>query len=596
MPNTIDTHPHGFEPDQISRLIANRWQTWGTAKNEWNESRKELRQYLFATDTRKTANAALPWKNSTVTPKLTQIRDNLHANYMAALFPNDNWFQWQGEDEESVTKEKRDRIEAYMRTKLRASGFEETVSQLVLDYIDYGNVFGGHEFVCEKKKDAATGEEVVAYAGPRVFRVSPLDIVFDPTSVSFDKSPCIVRRVKSLGDLAKDQLEKPALGYKTDVLEKVKGVRLAPADVVDRIKSDGLIVDGFGPIEQYFSSGMVELLDFYGDIYDQSTGTFHADMLITVVDRRWVLRMQPNDSWTGSRPIKHVGWRTRPDNLWAQGPLDQLVGIQYRIDHLENLKADVFDQIAHPVVEIKGQTTEDFTFGPGAVFFSGTDGGIAFHRPEAQALTADMQINTLMDRMEEMAGAPKQAMGIRTPGEKTKYEVQVLENGAGRIFQSKVSWFEKNVIEPLLNSMLEEAVRKMGTKDTINLVDPDYGTDNFKDITKGDITAKGKFYAIGARHFAEQAKFVQELTQTLQIVERIPSVKAHISGKAVAKAMEEVMGWKSFHIVQDNALVTEQAETQRLMNTAGEQLHTEAGMPSELQDADYQAPDAEQAA
>lgn len=585
MPNTLDTR---FTKDTIAKVVADKWVTWNTNRSTWLDDKKELRQYLFATSTRDTANSKLPWKNSTVTPKLTQIRDNLHANYLAALFSRDNWFVWKGDDKEALSKEKREAIEAYMRTKLKGSDFETTISQLVLDYIDYGNVFAGHEYVCEKKIDPNTKEEVVMYSGPRIFRISPLDIVFDPTASSFDKSPCIVRRLKSLGELEKDTADKPSLAYNKEVLQKVKEVRVAGADTTDALKSDGLVIDGFGSIEQYFASGMVELLDFHGDLYDISTGTFHTDMVITVVDRRWILRMSPNESWTGSRPIKHCGWRLRPDNLWAQGPLDQLVGLQYRVDHLENLKADVFDQVAHPVVIIKGETVEDFEFGPGAKCHVGDDGDVKIDRPDAAALTADMEINLLMDRMEELAGAPRQAMGIRTPGEKTKYEVQVLENGAGRIFQAKVNWFERNIIEPLLNSMLEEAVRKMDAKDTVRLTDPDYGVESFKDITKADITAKGKFYAVGARHFAEQAMFVQELTQTLQLINQIPSVAAHVSGKAVAKALEEVMGWKSFKIVKDNALVTEQAETQSLMNATAEQLQVEAGMPAELQDSDYE--------
>lgn len=585
MPNTLDAR---FVDDNIASIIANKWVGWNAARSSWTTDTTELRKYLFATSTRSTENGKLPWKNSTVTPKLTQIRDNLHANYMAALFPNDNWFVWMGEDDESVTKEKRQRIEAYMRTKLRAAGFETVVSQLVLDYIDYGNVFAGHEYVCEKKVDPVTKEETVVYAGPNAFRVSPLDVVFDPTAISFAKSPCIVRRLKSLGDLEKDVLTKPALGYDPAVLQKVRGVRSAGGDTMDALKSAGMVVDGFGTLENYFSSGMVELLDFHGDIYDQATGTFHSDVVVVVVDRRWVLKMVPNPSWSGERPLKHCGWRLRPDNVWAQGPLDQLVGMQYRIDHLENLKADTFDQIAHPVVEIQGSTVEDFTFGPGATVHSGTDGKVVFHRPDATALTANMEIQVLMDRMEELAGAPRQAMGIRTPGEKTKYEVQVLENGAGRIFQAKVSWFEKNIVEPLLNSMLEEAVRKLDSKDTIQMIDPDYGSSQFADITKDDITARGKLYAVGARHFAEQAKFIQELSQTLQLAEKIPSVAAHISGKAVAQALNETLGWKSFGIVKDNARVTEQAETQRLMQSTAENLETEAGMPSELQEGDGQ--------
>lgn len=593
MPDSIQTpaiNP-ALARDNLGKTIANLWVTWNSSRTDWLKEKQELRQYLFATSTRDTANSKLPWKNSTVTPKLTQIRDNLHANYMAALFPNDNWFVWEAADREAVSIKKKEAIQNYMKTKLKASGFELSVAQLVYDYIDYGNVIAGHEYVNQVKRDPVTGEDLVLYRGPKAFRVSALDCVFDPTASSFDNSPFIRRVLKSLGDLKRDVETKPNLGYKADVLAKAMELRKGLRDNVDWIKADGLVVDGFGSIEQYFQSGMVELLEFWGDIYDPESGNLYCDQVITVVDRMWVLRQQPNASWTGSRPYKHCGWRLRPDNLWAAGPLDQLVGMQYRIDHLENLKADVFDQIAHPVVKIKGTTVEDFIFGPGVEIHCGDEGDIEILRPDAAALGADMEIQTLMNRMEELAGAPREAMGIRTPGEKTKYEMQVLENGAGRIFQAKVNWFERSVLEPLLNSMLEEARRSMGAgADTIRVVDPDTGAEEFVQINKEDLTAKGKLYPVGARHFAEQAKFIQELQQTLMLIKDYPPVQAHISGKAIAKALEENLGWKPYKIVRDNVALVEQAQTQRIGQTMQEQVATEAAMPSELQDQDYTAP------
>jgi hypothetical protein len=575
--------------DATARTIADKWVVWNSNRSAWLDEKKELRSYLFATDTRKTTNASLPWKNSTVTPKLTQIRDNLHANYLAALFPNDSWFIWESADRESTSLKKKAAITNYMKNKLKESGFELAVSQLIYDYIDYGNVIAGHEYVSLEKKDPMTEEIAVIYRGPKAFRVSPLDCVMDPTASCFEASPFIRRIVKSLGDLQRDITTKPGLGYKKDVLSKVMELRRQMTDNIDWIKSDGLVVDGFGSIEQYLQSGMVELLEFWGDIWDGET--LHTDMVVTVVDRMWVLRMEPNKSWVGNRPYRHCGWRLRPDNLWAQGPLDQLVGMQYRIDHLENLKADVFDQIAHPLVKIKGTTVEDFDFGPNQQVHCGDDGDIELLRPDAGALGADIQIHELMERMEELAGAPKQAMGIRTPGEKTKYEVQVLENGAGRIFQAKVNWFEKNILEPLLNSMLEEARRNMAGAEKIRVVDPDLGVEEFIDITREDITAKGKLYPVGARHFAEQAKFVQELTQTLQMLEGLPTVNVHLSGLQVAKALEETMGWGPYKIVRENVRLMEQARTQRLTQTLEEQVGAEGAMPAELQDEDMELPE-----
>jgi hypothetical protein len=181
-----------------------------------------------------------------------------------------------------------------------------------------------------------------------------------------------------------------------------------------------------------------------------------------------------------------------------------------------------------------------------------------------------------MNRMEELAGAPKQAMGIRTPGEKTKYEVQSLENAAGRIFQSKVSWFERNILEPLLNGMLAESVRNFEGVERIRAIDEDFNTESHVEVTKNDLMAEGKIYPVGARHFADQARFVQELAQTISAVQAIPGVAAHMSGKAIAKALEENLGWQNYKIVKDNAMVFEQAETQRLINQISEDVQTEA--------------------
>ena len=577
--------PLGLHKDAIAKVVADMWFKYNQARQPWLAEKSELRAFLFATDTRKTSNNKLPWKNSTVTPKLTQIRDNLHANYMAALFPSENWFQWYSYDKESATKEKRETIEAYMRNKLKASGFELTVSQLVLDYIDYGNVIAGHEYIKELKSDPVTKEIVNVYTGPKAFRVSPLDCVFDPTAISFDKTPFMYRQLKSLGDLHNDVNTKPLLGYKKDVFDKALEMRHSYMDYVDTLKNEGLLVDGFGSLEEYLASNLVELIHFYGDYFDLSTKTLYKDQIITVIDRRWILRMEENKSWLGERPFKHCGWRLRPDNLWAQGPLDQLIGMQYRVDHLENLKADVFDQIAHPVIKIKGSTVEEFEFEPGAEIFCGEEGDVEFLRPDTTALNADMQIDNLMAKMEELAGAPKQAMGIRTPGEKTKYEVQTLENASGRIFQHKVAWFERNIIEPLINSMLEEARRNMESDELVKVIDPDYGVQTFMSISKNDILARGKLFPIGARHFAEQARFMQDITHTLQIVNTMPTVAVHISGKAIAQAIEENMGWATYNIVQENVALREQAETERMTKSLQEQLAVEdqinTGMPNE---------------
>jgi hypothetical protein len=565
----------------LAVLIAQRYDEWNQARAKWREEKRELRNYIFQTSTRDTTNSKLPWKNSTTTPKICQIRDNLHANYMAALFPNENWLTWEGGDEASEMQEKRYVIQEYMRNKTLSSHFRATVSQLVYDWIDYGNAFATVEYVTDVHTDPISNEKIIQYVGPKLVRISPLDIVFNPIAASFEKSPKIIRSLKSIGDIAKDLEDHPELGYQRAVFDYMLENRKTVSDInpSDVDKSNGMQIDGFGTMFDYYESGMVEVLEFYGDLWDTEAGKLLSNHVITVVDRCYVIRQQPIPGWNINK-FRHVGWRLRPDNLYAMGPLDNLVGMQYRIDHLENAKADVFDLILHPVYKIKGYV-EDFEHGPGERIICGDDGDVTPLAPDTTALNADMQIKMLEDKMEEFAGAPRQAMGIRTPGEKTMYEVQTLENASGRIFQNKTSYFEQVFLELLLNDMLESGRRNIDGTDVVRILDDDIDVALFKQITREDITANGKLRPIGARHFATKANMLQNFVNFMSgPLGQDPAVQAHVSGKKIAQLMEDLMGLRKFALYGDNIRISEQLDTQKLMNAGSETLQVEQSIPA----------------
>lgn len=553
------------EPEVLAVEIANRWREWDTLRNTKIQEWKELRNYLYATDTKTTGNAMLPWSNTTTTPKLTQLMDNLHANYFASLFPQQKWMRFEASSIDSNVKSKRDTIQSYMENKVRQSDFVNTASDLIYDYIQYGNCFATVQWE-DRYKIKEDGDYISQYVGPKVVRISPYDICFNPAASDFLKAPKIIKSIKTLGEIKRMIKDDPAKENMQVILDKMLHARAAVrgSDATFN-KSEGYIADGFSSIQHYYESDYVEILTFYGDIFDYQNDELQVDRIITIVDRAYILSNEENPSWLGHAPVFHAGWRPRPDNLYAMGPLDNLVGMQYRIDHLENLKADVFDQIAYPVMKIRGDV-EDFDFEPGTRIYLGEEGDVGYLVPDATALNADLQIQTLENKMEEMAGAPRQAMGIRTPGEKTAFEVQSLQNAASRIFEHKTAHFERVFLEPILNSMLETARRYMNFSDTIKVIDDATGVAFFRDITKDDIIASGKIVPVGARHFAERARRVQNLTQLFQIKAADPTVSAHLSGKEFAKIISEELGEAS--LFGENISVSEQLETQTQMQNA----------------------------
>ena len=553
------------EPEVLAVEIANRWREWDTLRNTKIQEWKELRNYLYATDTKTTGNAMLPWSNTTTTPKLTQLMDNLHANYFASLFPQQKWMRFEASSVDSNVKAKRDTIQAYMENKVKQSDFVNTASDLIYDYIQYGNCFATVSWE-DRYKIKEDGDYISQYVGPKVVRISPYDICFNPAASDFLKAPKIIKTIKTLGEIKRMIKDDPSKESMQPILDKMLHARASVrgSDATFN-KAEGYVADGFSSIQHYYESDYVEILTFYGDIFDYQNDELQVDRIITIVDRAYVLTNEENPSWLGHAPVFHAGWRPRPDNLYAMGPLDNLVGMQFRIDHLENLKADVFDQIAYPIMKIRGDV-EDFDFEPGTRIYLGEEGDVGYLVPDATALNADLQIQTLENKMEEMAGAPRQAMGIRTPGEKTAFEVQSLQNAASRIFEHKTAHFERVFLEPVLNSMLETARRYMNFSDTIKVIDDATGVAFFRDITKDDIIASGKIVPIGARHFAERARRVQNLTQLFQIKAADPTVAAHLSGKEFAKIISEELGEAS--LFGENISIAEQLETQTQMQNA----------------------------
>jgi hypothetical protein len=573
--------------DNLAYKLMHVYSKWRIQRAPWETEQKEIRNYLFATDTSTTTNNSLPWRNSTTLPKLAQIRDNLHAAYLDAVFPNDDWLVWEGDDQESVTKEKRRIIEMYVKNKAKQSGLRETVSKLLYDYIDYGIVLGEVVFVTEKHKDVETDEDVTTYTGPKLERISPWDHYFNPTASTYDKTPKFTRYLKNVGDLKKDLETRPDLKFDKEGFKKVRDIRstVSTFKLEDWNKADGYFADGFGSLNEYYGSGLVEIIEFEGDIYDEKTDTLHENRIVTIADGRYILRNISNPNWFGKTNKTMVTWRERPDNLYGMSPLANLVGMQYRLDHLENTKADALDQTIMPPKKIFGQV-DPFNWGPNEnIYIPGgqNEGDVVPMPPNPAAFQVNNEIGFLMEMMEEMAGAPKQAMGIRTPGEKTAFEVQTLENNAGRNFMSKTNKFEIQFLEPVLNLMLEAAKRNISVSDTLKVVDDDFGAATFVQITKEDITAIGKLRPVGSRHFAARAQLIQNMTQLFNSPLG-EFIKPDLSRKQLTKMVEETMGLTKYKLFKDNIAVTETAETQRLVQQASMDLQAEAGAQTQQEE------------
>lgn len=562
-----------ISPDRLATNISEMWTDFDMRRQPWKNDKEEIRRYVYATDTSHTSNSSLPWKNKTTIPKLCQIRDNLYSNYTATLFPQRKSVIWEANEKSADSKRKRDSIANYMTWAMDQPTFKSEIDKVILDYIDFGNCFLTVEWVDQRAEQNTTIQ--AGYIGPAIRRISPLDIVMNPTAESFETSPKVVRSLVSMGEV-KEILNRMSNDENREEYEALwKYMRELRGNVQEfkgevQQKSNLYSIDGFTSFSEYLSSDTVELLTFYGDMYDAEKDELLKNHVITVVDRHKLIGKKPNPSFFGYPPIFHSAWRKRQDNLWGMGPLDNLVGMQYRMDHVENMKADIWDLVTYPVQKIKG-FVEDFTWQPGEKIYTSEEGDVDLVQPQVQIMQANSENAFLSAMMEEMAGAPKEAMGFRTPGEKTKYEVQRMENAASRVFQNKIKQFEETILERGLNAMLELARRNMTGVNTIKVFDDELKAASFQSLSVEDITGAGRIKPVAARHFAERAELVQNLS-SLAGSALWASVSPHFSGIKLAKILEETFNIQDYEVVLPYVALSEQADGQRQAQALQEQV------------------------
>lgn len=567
--NTVDFRNALSSPEALAGCIYNMWTHWKGAKSPFEARCTETKKYVFATSTRDTTNAKNGWSNTTHRPKLYNIYNNLLVNTDYSLFPSRDWMEFIGNDDESSTKTKREAALNYLSTKHRLSNFRKVIRDCINDWILTGNAFAGVEYVTETGIDPISGEEIPAFIGPRPYRISPNDIVFNPLAVDFHHSPKIIRKRTTIGELERSLQEQPNLGYDAEAISLMKEARLAAQHTSDDSEIDAqLIPDGFGSSSDYYVSGHTTLYEFYGDLYDQETDTLLKNYLITVADGVHVLRKEPLNTFSGHANIFHSTWKQLPNNLWGYGPLDNLVGLQYRINHLENSKADAFDNMLDPDVVVRGDVEVE-KVGAATHYFVPEGGNVSYLAPETTVLNADFKIRELEEAMELYANAPREALGIRSPGEKTAFEVGMLNNAANRGFEYQTDIFSA-FLEEIINGELEVSVQNLHTSDVISVIDDDLGVEEFIRITREDLVSNGKVIPVGAREYARKSKVAQQLTAFYQTGMTDPEVAQHFPAKKLAQMWSELLDFEELY--EPYGRIPERLEAASLESTAQDML------------------------
>lgn len=552
-------------PEDIAAFVTTLWTQWDGRRDNVISRWREIEAYRYATDTNSLPNAKGAFTHTTHVPELAHIAQDLEAILLQVVMPHEDWFTFEPMDSQAARKEQRKAIVSYLKNRHALNGMRKVVEKLRSDYVTYGNSFV-----------QVFHHNSQGYIGPKARRISPYDIAFDPTGASFEEAPKIIREVVSLGELFK---RSKTSNFREEAVSKLLKDRssFSQSDAGED-KNEQYVPLGFGTYQEYLSSGFIELLWFYGDVYDAENGNLLESKIFVTGDGELLLEDTIKTA-SGKPHIYQAGWQALPDNLWCMGPLDNTVGLNYQINHRENAKSEALDKLIYADKVYVGDVEEMYDEDTGqTTFLAPEGGGVNELSVNTQFFSFDLHIDRLAGAMRSAARLPGDITGFRSPGEKTLGEVTALTEGGMRAFIDKAADFEEALLEKVLIAEVEIARDNFGSSIQV----PSKAEEGFLqmiNITKQDLEINGVLVAKGARRFSRKNQILASLTQ-LSGTPLAQLALPHTSGKAAAELMGELLEVGDTGLFEENAQIIEQGESQQVANMLQQELAMNAAQPS----------------
>lgn len=554
------------EPHQIATNVSMMYDSFQMYRNTNRSKWEELESYLYATDTTSLKGSS-SHDHTTHIPVLAELKEELEAIMYATVLPHEDFLSWVPFTQDSAAKDVRKKIMAFIKNRHSLNGFDKVFRKLIQDLVMYGNCFVKVSYVDQRVNG-------VGYVGPKPVRLSPYDIVFDPTRADFDKTPKIVRAVMTVGEFIAWTKTLPDVDQ--GLVERMKRRRQTVTSLsrTELNKANQYTPDGFNDIQAYYKSGVVEVLQFYGDVFDEESFEVRPNRCAIVVDR--VDLVTEYDEPTPN--IFKAGWSDKPDNLWSQGPLDKVVGLNYQINHRENSKSDALDRFIFPDKVFIGDVEEVYNEETGQTYYLAPEGGgVQDISPDTTVLTADMHQDKLMAYARAAAGLPPQLLGFRTPGEKTAFEVQNLDSAALRKFIHKAAQFEMDLLEPTVRA--EILIGRDNFHTVLQAISTDdEGIPIMLQVTREDLSANGKLVPVGARRFSRQNQQMSMINQ-LANSNLGQLIGQHINSYNLARVVEDLGGFGNYEFIDKFAAIVEAGEAQMQQSMQEQELVSKLSNP-----------------
>lgn len=304
---------------------------------------------------------------------------------------------------------------------------------------------------------------IVTFDGPTAENIDLLDFFPQPGIKSISKMKWVIKRyyldiddiraMSAAGVFDKGELARLER-------EGATGARMQDPAVIRRFSSRmSMDEDTVRWMDKYNTP--IELLEMWGTIPSELASDGVLSRVITVANRRYLLRNRPNPFWHGQLPFLSFSPMPDPHYFYAAGKAEIIEKLQITGNRFLNQSLDAAELIIDPVWFYNREAnlnTRNMIMRPGKFF--PVDGNpnavIAPLQPNLNTLTmADAKINQVRDFAQMGTGITEDGIsGLGGDGRQTAREFVGRREAAGTRLALESRLYEECLLEPHANMMM----------------------------------------------------------------------------------------------------------------------------------------------
>lgn len=503
------------------------------------------------------------WRHRLNVGKSFEIVETIHGYLMAAIFPNNEWFNVIPVS--AGYAELARIVKKYVANKLYDCNFRASFENFLRQLLITGNsvmalpwryetkkwkknvkvsrpVLDEFGYTEEKVKWEVVEEERIIKNHPEFETLDMFDCYLDPVAANPNDAAFIRRMLKTRSEviqLVNDGYYENTTPYDVCCLPSVN------SSAEDSEKRTLRQFQGVETPDPFSMSDTVELIEYWGDIH--CDGQTYHDVVATVLGGSLV-RYETNPYWSG-KPFVVGTCTPLTQTPYSIGVTQPNAGLLHQLNIITNQRLDNLELAVDEMWTLKADGVlqpEDVTTEPGKVFLvSEHDDLQPVARSQNNFSVTYQEASVLETTIDRNAGtgALISANNARSGERVTAAEIQAVRDAGGNRLSNLHKHIEDTSLYPMLSKVYRLMQQFVTEPEVVRVAGLEAGAFNYYRVGADQLGYDFVLRPIGADHVTDKERYVQDRLNFLQAVAQIPQMAQLINYEAILYDLVQHFGF-----------------------------------------------------